>query len=88
MPQEPQLDPAFDPSQDQQVVDQLGQPFRLCHDVGADFVPGCGVELVANPLHERGTAIDRGHRRPQLVGKEAQERLAQELSSARLGDVT
>ena len=57
----------------QEVLDDGVEPVRVGRDVGDHRCPDALVELRAACLQQPRVAVDRGHRRPQLVRDEPEE---------------
>ena len=60
--------------EDDQVLDQAIEPVRLDADVLGQCAPAVSLELALR--QQLGAAIDRRHRRAQLVRQDVEERLA------------
>jgi hypothetical protein len=68
------------------VLDEAVEPFGFDDHVAEDLGPCLGRQL-GRPREDLGPGIDRRHRRSQLVRQDADERVADRLPPARLGDV-
>ena len=69
------VDPvAFGVHEDDEVLDQAIEPVRLDADVLGQRAPAVSLELALG--QELGAAIDRRHRRSELVRQDVEERLA------------
>ena len=70
-----------------EVLDHPLQPFGLCGDADEELIPRLGIEASAAPEQQLGAAVDRGHRRAQLVRQDAEEPVADLVRLVAPGDV-
>ena len=75
---------ALGPRQDEEVLDEAGQPVGLLLDVDDRLVASLGIEGRPAPPEHLGEPEDRRHGRPQLVADDPDEGVAQGVGPALL----
>ena len=74
---------SLDPGQDEQILDHPLETLGLGGQTGQQLVAGNRVELHRPLGQDLGAAVDRGDRRPQLMGQDADEAVRISFASCR-----